>query len=74
MKFSERINPCLSNSLAIRLLSVVLIGVWVFVTIDVTIESEGLLIIVTVIGAVLSFITNCYILLTANSNYSIFVK
>jgi len=74
MKLHEKLSPFLHIPILVKLVTVLVTATWIIFSIDIMIESNNVIVGVTTSGAVLNFVTNSYIFLTATRNSSLFIK
>ena len=74
MKLCETLCACLTIPLAIKVLSLTTIMIWILSLVDVIMEGGGVIISLTAIGTVTSFLINTFTTLTASDNYNILVR
>lgn len=74
MKLCETFCSCFTIPQAIKILSLTTIMIWIMSLVDVIMEGSGVIIILTAVGAVTSFVINIFTCVTASDNYNILVR
>ena len=74
MKLCDTLCACLTIPLAIKILSLTSIMIWILSLADVIMEGSGVIISLTAVGAVTSFVINTFTFLTASDNFNILVR
>ena len=74
MKLCDTLCACLTIPLAIKILSLTSIMIWILSLADVIMEGSGVIISLTAVGAVTSFVINTFTCLTASDNFNILVR